>query len=59
MPKTPSKTFKGQGKLCTGKLTITLAGPQGSGKSLVAKILRALLPLTPVNEVEIRTVSTL
>jgi pantothenate kinase-related protein Tda10 len=52
MPKA-SKTFRGQGKLCTGRLTITLSGPQGSGKSLVEKILRAILPLTPVAEVEI------
>jgi hypothetical protein len=46
-------TLRGQGKLCKGRLTITLSGPKGSGKSLVEKILRAILPLTPVNEVEI------
>lgn len=48
-------TFKGQGTTCKGQLTITLSGPQGSGKSLVAKMLRDLLPLTPVNAVVIET----
>lgn len=38
---------------CDSRLTITLSGPAGCGKSLVAKILRAVLPLTPVNEVVI------
>lgn len=56
------KVFRGQsfnkGQLtsptlptCAGRLTITLSGPAGCGKSLVAKILKALLPLTAVDEV--------
>lgn len=48
-------TFKGQGTTCKGQLTIRLEGPQGCGKSLVAKMLRDLLPLTPVNAVVIET----
>jgi len=51
-----TSTFKGQGastKACKGTLTITLSGPKGCGKSLVEKILRALLPLTGVDSVEI------
>ncbi len=55
MPKAGPTTFKGQGTTCKGQLTITLSGPQGSGKSLVAKMLRDLLPLTPVNAVVIET----
>lgn len=52
--KTPThKSFRGQGNTCAGRLTITLSGPQGVGKSLVAKILKAILPLTPVAEVKI------
>lgn len=47
------KTFRGQGNTCKGRLTITLSGPKGSGKSLVAKLLGLILPLTPVHEVEI------
>lgn len=43
--------FRGQGGKCKGQLTITLSGPQGSGKSLVAKLLKALLPLTIVDAV--------
>lgn len=50
-----SKTFRGQGTHCTGELTITLAGPQGSGKSLVKKYLEDFLPTTPVAVVTIQT----
>lgn len=46
-------SFRGQGTKCHGKLTITLSGPQGCGKSLVAKVLRALLPFLMVDEIEI------
>ena len=54
MPKaTRHKPFKGQGSLCMGTLTVTLSGPQGCGKSLAAKVIKALLPLTPVNKVQI------
>lgn len=57
MAKRPSKpaAFRGQGTTCTGQLKITLSGPAGCGKSLVAKILKALLPLTPVSAVVIET----
>lgn len=53
--------FKGQGALepsvksCFDTLTITLSGPKGCGKSLVFKILRALLPMLGVDKVVMRT----
>lgn len=54
--------LKGQGgtprQQCAGRLKITLSGPAGCGKSLVAKILAALLPLTGVDVVEIHTRQT-
>lgn len=56
MPKVKKEkkaTFRGQGNTCRGELTIVLRGPQGSGKSLVERLLRALLPLTPVAGVRI------
>ena len=40
---------RGQGGACTGLLTIRLEGPRGCGKSLVAGILRGLLPLLPLD----------
>lgn len=46
-------SFRGQGTTCKGRVTVTLTGPQGSGKSLIAKILEQTLPLTPVDEVVI------
>ena len=49
------KTFRGQGTNAKGELKITLTGPQGCGKSLVAKILIALLPLIGVDVVTITT----
>lgn len=47
------KLFRGQATTCTGCLTITLSGPQGVGKSLVARLLKVILPVMPVNEVVI------
>jgi predicted ATPase with chaperone activity len=47
------KIAKGQNTLCSGFLTITLSGPQGCGKSLVAKLLSVILPLTPLSEYRI------
>jgi pantothenate kinase-related protein Tda10 len=49
----PKNSFRGQGTKCKGKLTVTLSGPKGSGKSLVAKVLRVILPLLMVDEIEI------
>jgi len=49
------KTLRGQGTHCKGLLSITLTGPAGCGKSLVAKILIALLPLLGVDRVTIQT----
>jgi predicted ATPase with chaperone activity len=39
---------RGQGGACTGLLRVRLVGPAGCGKSLVAGILRCLLPLLPL-----------
>lgn len=54
---TRHKAFRGQGaKLtggCKGKLVIVLSGPHGVGKSLVVKLLKALLPITMVDTVVI------
>jgi pantothenate kinase-related protein Tda10 len=50
----PKKVRRGQGGTCTGKLVISLRGPQGSGKSMVAAVLKPLLPLLPLDEFEIR-----
>lgn len=49
-----TEQLRGQGTLCKGALVITLDGPQGSGKSLVAKVLRALVPFLPVGLVTIQ-----
>ena len=60
-PHGPTKTHKpakGQGTLCRGKLTITLSGPQGCGKSIVVKILKSVLALTPIAEFQIVEVQT-
>lgn len=54
----PDATMRGQGTTCRGQLTITLTGPQGCGKSLVAKMLKTLLPLSPVSAVVIETRTT-
>lgn len=43
--------LRGQGYSCRGILEIHLRGPKGSGKSMVAKILGNMLPLTGVDEV--------
>lgn len=51
MPNKRHKPFRGQANTCTGRLTITLSGPAGVGKSLVVKLLKLILPLTPVDEV--------
>lgn len=51
--KATSKELRGQGTKCKGLLTITLSGPQGSGKSLVFKVLAALLPLLMVDRVKL------
>ena len=40
---------RGQGGSCTGLLTVRLEGPAGCGKSLVAGLLRSLLPLLPLD----------
>jgi len=55
MPKTTKITgqFAGQGTLCNGTCTITLSGPQGCGKSLITKVLKAVLPFTPIDAVVI------
>ena len=45
--------FRGQGTTCEGRLQIILRGPKGSGKSLVAKLLKAVLPFVMVDEIEI------
>ncbi len=44
----PQGVRRGQGGACKGLLTIRLAGPTGCGKSLVAGILRCVLPLLPL-----------
>lgn len=49
----PAHAFRGQGTTCEGRLQIILRGPKGSGKSLVSKLLKALLPFVMVDEVEI------
>ena len=54
MPKIKAhKPARGQSTLCVGELTITLEGPDGAGKSLVAKLLKVILPLTPLAEYRI------
>lgn len=50
--------FRGQGTKCRGTLEISLSGPQGSGKSLVAELLQRMLPLMPVAAVVIRSRQT-
>lgn len=45
---------RGQGGTCTGKLVISLRGPKGSGKSMVAAVLKPLLPLLPLDQFEVR-----
>jgi hypothetical protein len=44
---------RGQGGTCTGLLSITLAGPKGSGKAMVRRILEVVLPLLPLSRFEI------
>lgn len=46
-----TKTIRGQKGTCEGTLRITLSGPQGVGKSLVLKVLEAILPLLPLDVV--------
>lgn len=57
-PKAKTTQLRGQGTHCAGELTITLAGPQGSGKSLARKVLKSILPVLPFDRVTIREVQT-
>jgi cytidylate kinase len=44
-------------KPCEGEVVITISGPKGSGKALVAKFLQQNLPLLPVDSAVIRIVT--
>jgi pantothenate kinase-related protein Tda10 len=41
-------------KPCEGEVVITISGPKGSGKALVAKYLQQNLPLLPIDAARIR-----